>query len=91
MTASLLGVDRSLGRTLLSVFVGLGLLMSDRANYGTGYAAIRVDGPVDHPSRIPEYERDGAVLPTAGPSHVTVKEVVMTAEEARRKSCDSTA
>jgi hypothetical protein len=59
--------------------------MGGRPNYVTGYAVIRVDGPVDHPSRVPEYERDGELLPAPGPSHVTVKEVVMTAEEARRE------
>jgi hypothetical protein len=55
--------------------------------YVTGYAVIRVDdGPWDHPASVREWAAaDGATFPTAGPSNVTVKEVVMTAEEARRE------
>ena len=61
------------------------MLMGDKLNYITGYAVVRVDGPSDDPSRVRDYHRDGQMLPAAGPSHVTVKEVVMSAEEARRE------
>lgn len=60
--------------------------MGSKPSHVTGYAVIRVDeGPIDHPSSVREYQRDGETLPAAGPSNVTVKEVVMTLEEAQRE------
>lgn len=60
--------------------------MSDKPRYLAGYAVIRIDdGPLDHPSSVSEYVIDGVALPAPGPSNVTVKEVVATAEEARRE------
>ena len=55
-----------------------------KLNYITAFAVIRIDdGPLDHPSRVREWPIRGE--PTAGPSNVTVKEVVMSAEEARKE------
>jgi hypothetical protein len=60
--------------------------MDGHPGYLPGYAVIRIDdGPLDSPSRVTEYTVDGASLPAAGPSNVTVKEVVTTADEARRE------
>jgi len=42
-------------------------------------------GPTDYPSRMPALVIDGTVMPTAGPANISVKEVVMTADEARRE------
>lgn len=54
--------------------------------YIQGYAVIRVDdGPVDNPARAPEWRIDGIMQPTAGPANVTVKQLVTTADEARRE------
>jgi hypothetical protein len=51
-----------------------------------GYAVIRIDdGPLDHPSSVHEFMLDGVLVPAPGPSNVCVKEVVATAEEARRE------
>lgn len=56
--------------------------MDSEIRYRIGYAVIRVDdGPVDHPSRCREIE--GQI--TAGPSNVKVKEILMSAEEARQE------
>jgi hypothetical protein len=60
--------------------------MDGNPRYLAGYAVIRIDdGPLDHPSRVRELVIDGVPLPAAGPSNVSVKEVVTTAEEARRE------
>ncbi len=60
--------------------------MDGEPDYLAGYAVIRVDeGPLDHPSRVGEFLVDGVAVPAAGPSNVKVKEVVTTAEEARRE------
>jgi hypothetical protein len=51
-----------------------------------GYAVIRIDdGPVDHPSSVQEFMLEGVLVPAPGPSNVTVKEVVASAEEAHRE------
>ena len=63
----------------------VGAQMNDGPNYVRGYAVIRVDGPGDDQSRVRDDQPDGEMLPAPGPSHVTVKEVVMTPEEARRE------
>jgi hypothetical protein len=50
------------------------------------FAVLRVDdGPPDHSSRVQEFVSAGEVVPAAGPANVCVKEVVMTADEARRE------
>lgn len=60
--------------------------MDGKPGYLAGYAVIRVDdGPPDHPWRVGEYVVDGVILPTTGPPNVTVKEVVTSADEARRE------
>lgn len=60
--------------------------MDGKGHYLTGYAVIRIDGKLlDHPSRVREFTIDGVTLPAPGPSNVSVKEVVTTAEEARRE------
>jgi hypothetical protein len=60
--------------------------MGDRPKYITGYAVIRIDlGPVEHPSHVQEYQRDGEVLPAAGPCNVRVKEIVTTQDVAQRE------
>ncbi len=50
-----------------------------KPQYITAYAVIRVDGTADSDARIKEYQ--GVLM--AGPSHVSVKEIVMSADEAR--------
>ena len=53
-------------------------------DYIQAFAVIRVDGEtIDSDARVCEWEIDGKVQPTAGPTNVTVKQIVMTAEEAR--------
>lgn len=48
------------------------------------YAVIRVDGDtIDSDARVSVWEIDGKVQPTAGPANVKVKQIVMTAQEAR--------
>ena len=60
--------------------------MDGKPRYLAGYAVIRIDdGPLDHPSRVREFTIDGVALPAPGPSNVSVKEVVTTAEEACRE------
>jgi hypothetical protein len=60
--------------------------MDGKARYIIGFAVIRADdGPVDDPSRPCGWIVDGEPFITAGPSSVCVKEVVLTAEEARRE------
>ncbi len=60
--------------------------MGSRTRYVAGYAVIRIDdGPLDHPSSVHEFMLDGVAVPAPGPSNVCVKEVVATAEEARRE------
>ena len=60
--------------------------MDGHPDYLPGYAVIRSDdGPLDSSSRVSEYTVDGVNLPAAGPLNVRVKEVVTTAEEARRE------
>ncbi len=58
--------------------------MDGKPRYLAGYAVLRVDdGPLDHPSSTREVMVDGIALPAPGPSNVSVKEVVTTAEAAR--------
>ena len=59
--------------------------MSDSIDYIQAYAVLRVDGPVDCEARITEWEIDGEMQPTAGPSNVTVKQIIMSAQEARNE------
>jgi len=60
--------------------------VSGKPRYLAGYAVIRIDdGPLDHPSGVHEFMLDGVAVPAPGPSNVSVKEVVTTAEEARRE------
>jgi hypothetical protein len=60
--------------------------MDSKPSYITGYAIIRVDGDqVDHPSRLREFQKDGEVLPAAGPANIKVLKVIMSAEEARHE------
>lgn len=60
--------------------------MSAKRNYLAGYAVIRIDdGPLMHPAHVQEFELNGVIQPAPGPSNVTVKEVVTTAEEARHE------
>jgi hypothetical protein len=60
--------------------------MGTKPGYLTGYAVIRVDdGPLDHPSRVREWSVGGVPFLTAGPSNVSVKEVVMSVEEAQHE------
>lgn len=60
--------------------------MDGKPHYLTGYAVIRIDdGSLDHPSRVREFTIDGVTQPAPGPSNVSVKEVVTTAEEACRE------
>ena len=57
-----------------------------KPRYLAGYAVIRIDdGPLDHPSSVREFTIDGVALPAPGPSNVSIKEVVTTAEEARQE------
>jgi hypothetical protein len=57
-----------------------------KPRYVAGYAVLRIDeGPLDHPSSVREYMIDGVLMPAPGPSNVRVKEVVTTADEARRE------
>ncbi len=60
--------------------------MDGRPRYVAGYAVVRIDdGPLDHPSSVGEFLLDDVMMPAPGPSNVSVKEVVATAEEARRE------
>lgn len=60
--------------------------MDGKPHYLTGYAVLRIDdGPIDHPSSVREFMLDGVAMPAPGPANVSVKEVVTTAEEARRE------
>src|SRR4051812_38006885 len=60
--------------------------MDGKPRYLAGYAVIRIDdGPLDDPSSAREFTLDGVALPAPGPSNVSVKEVVITAEEARQE------
>ena len=53
-------------------------------DYIQAYAVIRVDGDtIDSDARVSEWEIDAEIQPTAGPANVTVKQIVMTAQEAR--------
>ena len=57
-----------------------------KPRYLAGIAVIRIDdGSLDHPSSVREFMIDGVALPAPGPSNVSVKEVVITAEEARQE------
>jgi hypothetical protein len=56
-----------------------------KPRYLQGYAVIRIDdGPLDDMGRVRESTIDGAEGPAPGPARVSIKEVVMTVEEARR-------
>lgn len=60
--------------------------MGTKTGFLTGYAVIRVDdGPSEDSSSNRAWIVDGAPFLTAGPSNVTVKEVVMTVEEAQQE------
>jgi hypothetical protein len=60
--------------------------VAERSVYVAAYAVIRIDdGPLDHPSSVGEFVLDGVPVPAPGPSNVRVKEIVTTAEEARRE------
>jgi hypothetical protein len=60
--------------------------LGGKPRYIAGYAVIRIDdGALDHPSSVHEVPVDGVLVPAPGPSNVTVKEIVTTAEEARRE------
>lgn len=60
--------------------------MGTKSGYLTGYAVVRVDdGPSDAPSSVRQWAVQGAPFLSAGPSNVTIKEVVMTVEEAQRE------
>ncbi len=58
--------------------------MTTPNHYVEAYAVIRVDGEtIDSDARVAEWEIDGKIQPAAGPANVTVKQIVMTAQEAR--------
>jgi hypothetical protein len=60
--------------------------MSDEPRYMQVYAVVRTnDGPLDDTGRVRESTIDGVEGPAPGPSQVSVKEVVITIEEARRE------
>ena len=53
-------------------------------DYIQANAVIRVDGDtMDSDARVSEWVIDGKVQPTAGPANVRVKQILMTAQEAR--------
>ena len=58
--------------------------LAGKRDYLAAFAVIRIDpGPLDFPSLVTEFCIDDVNVPTAGPWNVKVKEVVLTAEEAR--------
>ena len=58
----------------------------NQPRYIQGFAVVRVDeSSVKNELTDTEFVVDGKVMPCAGPPGVTVKEVVTTAEEARRE------
>jgi hypothetical protein len=58
--------------------------MTTPNDYTQAYAILRVDGEtIDSDARVSECEIDGTIQPTAGPANVTVKQIVMSAQEAR--------
>jgi hypothetical protein len=60
--------------------------MSKKPQYVQGYAVVRIeDRPPHHPASVGESMIDGVAGPAPGPWNVTVKEIVMTVEEARRE------
>ena len=60
--------------------------MNEHLNdYIQAYAVLRIDGPVDSDARVTEFEINGEIQPTAGPSNVVVKQIVMSAQEARNE------
>jgi len=60
--------------------------MSGKPRYLQAYAVVRInDGPLDDTGRVRESTIDGVEGPAPGPLNVSVKEVVMTIEEARRE------
>ena len=59
--------------------------MSKSTNYIQAYAVIRIDEFMGTKSHVHEYESEGMLLPAAGPAYITVKEVVLCAEEARKE------
>lgn len=60
--------------------------MATPNDYIQAYAVLRVDGETaDSDARVAEWEIDGEIQPTAGPANVTVKQIVMSAQEARNE------
>lgn len=60
--------------------------MNEKPQHIQGYAVIRIDnGPIDSPARVDEFLIDGTVQPTAGPSNVSVKQILLSADETRRE------
>lgn len=60
--------------------------MATHDDYIQAYAVLRVDGEtVDSDARVSEWEIDGEIQPAAGPANVTVKQIVMSAQEARNE------
>jgi hypothetical protein len=60
--------------------------MRNEHKYIVAYVVIRVEeGPLDQPARIHEHESNDEIVPAPGPSNVKIKEIVMSAEEARNE------
>lgn len=56
-----------------------------KTDYVQAYVVLRVDEGVSVDAKGLTFERDGKNIPVAGPSGVSIKEVVMTAEEAQNE------
>jgi hypothetical protein len=57
--------------------------VSGKQRYVQVYVVLRVERDATPDAAVMTFERDGKIIPAAGPSGVTVKEVVLTAEEAQ--------
>jgi len=59
--------------------------MSKRLNYVNWFAVIRVDETEHVSAHVDEIEIGGEMFTVAGPGNICVKEIVQTADEARRE------
>ena len=58
--------------------------MTTPTDYIQAYAVLRIDGEtIDSVARVAEWEIDGKIQPTAGPANVSVRQIVLSAQEAR--------
>ena len=59
--------------------------VSAKQQYVLAHVVVRVERDASGDTTVMTFERGGKVIPAAGPNGVTVKEVVMSAEEAQNE------